>query len=460
MLHQLQAQLAQTQKELAAERNKEASEHAAASKSAQGMQAQLHSLKKRAQEAEQAAAKTEQIAIDSQINCEKAEKKLAELTRQLVRVQEKTDVKERTAHIARLTGSCSDRSVEIDALENEQRGIQAEPGLLSHGQGSVLRRLDRITQRLRRTRETQASQTTLLDDLKQKQQLQEQLWIFATDGNEEGVTGILLDDQGGPTSDVFVNAPDALGCTALFYACRQGHLGMVKLLLGYGADHAWTDCDTCPMAGAAQKGNDEVVEWLLGAGADLDSTDKYGNNALHVACFEARLSTVELLLSKGSFIDSKDNEGNTCLHKAAIRGQPEVTQLLLENGAHANIHNNDKKTPIALAIQHKRIGIVKIIRSLADDLASPTHRRPSTITFGQIQIPAASGFSADAPKTVKRVSKGRLSMSVSLVDNSSNVSNNNLEDSTVLSNSASVAGNGLQLQKGGGRGLVVGTEPM
>ena len=71
-------------------------------------------------------------------------------------------------------------------------------------------------------------------------------------------------------------------------------------------------------------------------------------------------------------------DGGGELETAKWFSRAEVARLLLNNGARAAVLNHAKKTPVALAIEHKRIGIVKIIRALADDLGSPQHRRPST----------------------------------------------------------------------------------
>lgn len=47
----------------------------------------------------------------------------------------------------------------------------------------------------------------------------------------------------------------------------------------------------------AERGYTEMVDSLLGAGADTSAVDENGNTALHLACFYANREVVQLLLS-------------------------------------------------------------------------------------------------------------------------------------------------------------------
>ena len=90
----------------------------------------------------------------------------------------------------------------------------------------------------------------------------------------------------------------------------------------------------------------ETIIFLIGAGADPNSTDKSGVTALHRAVRQRCSSAVEALLIHGANARLKNTSGSTPLHLAVQNtgrggsGQPEaqaqqkqIIQLLLRAGA-------------------------------------------------------------------------------------------------------------------------------
>ena len=69
--------------------------------------------------------------------------------------------------------------------------------------------------------------------------------------------------------DAYVNSLDPHGCTALFYACENGHTDTAQLLLNYGADpHITNPQGVTPLAIARQRNdNQALVQVLEEAGA-------------------------------------------------------------------------------------------------------------------------------------------------------------------------------------------------
>ena len=73
-----------------------------------------------------------------------------------------------------------------------------------------------------------------------------------------------------------------LGNTALMAAARCGHLQIVKLLLGHGAEvDSKNDNGMTPLIAASQTGHWETVEALLVAGANGLNADVGGHTALN-----------------------------------------------------------------------------------------------------------------------------------------------------------------------------------
>ena len=109
---------------------------------------------------------------------------------------------------------------------------------------------------------------------------------------------------------------------------------------------------------SAVKGETELVEKLLNAGANPNSINSYGYAPLHVAVSAGQTAIVEALLNAGADPDVVPAEasqsehilkhcaGMTPLHFAAHVGQPEIVDALLAAGADANAADATGITPI------------------------------------------------------------------------------------------------------------------
>ncbi|KAG5779917.1 hypothetical protein H9Q73_006445 [Fusarium xylarioides] len=108
----------------------------------------------------------------------------------------------------------------------------------------------------------------------------------------------------------------------LMFACSRGEAQIVKSLLGknkqaakdkdkYGKSplHYVIECKGC------NDGDREmIVKWLVSAMKEIDTEDKQGCTPLHLACQSSKSSIVSILMEKGANPDSKDDQGNNALH--------------------------------------------------------------------------------------------------------------------------------------------------
>jgi len=96
---------------------------------------------------------------------------------------------------------------------------------------------------------------------------------------------------------------------------------------------------------AAEYGRNEVLEFLLRHGADLDAEANTGQTALHWAVIGAQVETINLLLAHGANLETKNSYGGTALGQAiwsaahANRQKEEedyvaVIKTLIKSGAH------------------------------------------------------------------------------------------------------------------------------
>lgn len=181
-----------------------------------------------------------------------------------------------------------------------------------------------------------------------------------------------------------VNARNQAGNTALMEAVENHHSRVVQRLLQAGADmNAKNDDGQTPLSSSVNKLNANVINMFLEAGADPNDCDKYGRPLLVAACARSILakewgvySSMEALLESGADPNGQDGDGNTALHMSCRNKYPKAANELLEEGANPNIRNEEKDMPLHLAAW---AGDPEIIRTLVkkgvDVHAVDAHRR-------------------------------------------------------------------------------------
>lgn len=159
--------------------------------------------------------------------------------------------------------------------------------------------------------------------------------------------------------------------TALHFACTQGAMEAVKLMLcSYGhleeiinlTDGA---CQT-PLHRATIFDHVELAEYLISSGANINSIDCKGNSPLLLATSCSAWKTVALLLSKGASINIKDKNGCNFLHLAILqpKGLKNLPEEVLQcNSVKALLSCEDDEgcTPLHYAC---RLGIHESVKNM------------------------------------------------------------------------------------------------
>ncbi|KAL0929876.1 B-cell lymphoma 3-encoded protein [Colletotrichum truncatum] len=163
-----------------------------------------------------------------------------------------------------------------------------------------------------------------------------------------------------------LEAVDAMGRSALFWAASRGDDRTVAILLASGADPNNIDyqLDT-PLAFAADNGHTKCVRLLLEAGADTEPKRPPGikfSNPLNRASRSATDPlTLKTLLDFGSDIESCGIDGRTPLIHVARRDNVSFALLLLEYGANINATSITGQTPLTTAITHNSHGVLQLL---------------------------------------------------------------------------------------------------
>ena len=134
---------------------------------------------------------------------------------------------------------------------------------------------------------------------------------------------------------------------AILTASRKGHVGCLLYALDIGAD---VNCGPyvlasavphedaeplwlTPLTVAVANGNDECVDILLKAGADVNNTIPYINSPLMIAVEKANPKCFKILLEAGADINMKNRDLDTALTLAVKKRRFNFVKPLLEAGA-------------------------------------------------------------------------------------------------------------------------------
>jgi ankyrin repeat protein len=115
-----------------------------------------------------------------------------------------------------------------------------------------------------------------------------------------------------------------------------------------------------PFHDAIERGQNEVVKYLIASNFSMDKQGKLGNTPLHEAVQCNNSQAVQLLLQGGVAIQTKNNNGNTPLHLAAFTSDYGIVHQLLREEAYPRELNSAGQAPIHIAVLH---GCMEAIRA-------------------------------------------------------------------------------------------------
>ncbi len=162
-----------------------------------------------------------------------------------------------------------------------------------------------------------------------------------------------------------VNAQGPIGLTPLHRAAQQDHIDMVKFLLKHKAKvDARHQQGSTPLLVSAVASCPDVAKELLKARADINATNIQKISPLHAAATNGDFDFVRLLLARSHIkINSKQRGGYTALHLAAKEGHEIVVSMLLKQGAGINIKSDLGFTPLDLALEFDRKSVIETLKT-------------------------------------------------------------------------------------------------
>lgn len=160
------------------------------------------------------------------------------------------------------------------------------------------------------------------------------------------------------------NIADCNGNTPLLKAVKSGSIELVKCLIA----HSTIDVNkqnnekNTALHEAAFKGNKDLVDRLIAAGADVNKRNSAGKAPLHRAVAANHLVVVKSLLDNGANVNTQDSLGYTPCHYAAFFGLRECTEYLVQSGANLELKDTiSKKNCLELAQERRHYSVVEYL---------------------------------------------------------------------------------------------------
>jgi len=180
-----------------------------------------------------------------------------------------------------------------------------------------------------------------------------------------------------------INQGDWAGSTPLLWVARNGHDGVVKLLLEReDVDPDRSDkLENTPLSWAAGNGYEGVVKLLLEReDVEPDRPDNQDGTPLSWAARYGQGGVVKLLLGRKDVDPNRPGQnGRTPLASAAVAGHEGVVQLLLgRKDVAPNRPDQNGRTPLACAAEKGHEGVVKLL--LGQNDVDPNRPDPGGLT--------------------------------------------------------------------------------
>lgn len=161
-----------------------------------------------------------------------------------------------------------------------------------------------------------------------------------------------------------VNAKTDLGETPLHYLAVENQIDAVQALVEIGADlNNVNSCGGTPLSEASRLGYAKLVQYLLSVGAKLQ-VDGQSELVLHEAASSGNIDVVQALIGAGADVNACNDLSEAALHIAAGKDHAEVVRLLVEAGADASLRRIFDETPLDVARNNGSVATEKVLLSL------------------------------------------------------------------------------------------------
>ena len=154
-------------------------------------------------------------------------------------------------------------------------------------------------------------------------------------------------------------------------AAMRGDKTAIATLIKQGLDVGAAQGDgMTALHWAAERGDAEMTEVLIYAGANISAVTRIGlYTPLHLAAKAASAAVAKVLIKGGADVNAKaDPSGATPMHLAALSGSADMIHVLAEAKADVNARENEwEQTPLIFAASANRASAITALIKLGAD---------------------------------------------------------------------------------------------
>jgi hypothetical protein len=140
----------------------------------------------------------------------------------------------------------------------------------------------------------------------------------------------------------------------------------MKVNINYVDESGWS-----PLHYACEEGNLKIVEILIKMNVDVNFKTKGKKTPLHLAADKGYFDISRILIENGATLSTLDDEKNNVIHICSNRGHFELLKYFLEKYPQADVKNIYGKTPLDLSKNSK---IKKLLEEYLEKKTSQYHK--------------------------------------------------------------------------------------
>lgn len=159
---------------------------------------------------------------------------------------------------------------------------------------------------------------------------------------------------------------DSMGYTVFEHAIQSKNKELWRVLRAL-VEEKYSEHKGSLLLAAAKCDHMEILIKMLSEGIDSNTTDKFGNTALHLAAATNSINVTRLLAARSELINYPNRQGHTALHLAAESGNLVPIDALVKAGSLLDSRNTVGMTPLFLACRAGRLPAVNTLIKLGAD---------------------------------------------------------------------------------------------
>lgn len=220
--------------------------------------------------------------------------------------------------------------------------------------------------------------------------------------------------------DIDAVTEDIARRTALSWAAERGRKAVVALLLDWRASESAASLvlRVTPLLYACREGHVEVVQLLVRNKSQIDQPTKVmitdpgmekafgGEFPLSTSADRGHFDIVRLLLEAGADLNKTNESRITPLMLAVASGHNTIAKLLIDAGADVNVKDKDGKDVMFYALRSRNTDLIRLIENSGNKGKPKSRVRPATgAAHGGIESDIETLMDADTARSALTVSR-------------------------------------------------------